>query len=197
MKWTATADVYHTRFQNQFFPDYDTDPNLAIIANFSDKSVSNGVQLELSTAWNRRVELRAAWNFLDVYREYGQEKKLLPFNPRHKVLGVVTLRTPDEKWQFDVNMHWYGRQRLPDTRLNPVDLQRPDYSAAYSVSSVQLRWKGLKRFDFFAGCENVFNFRQKRPILGWEQPFSRGFDPSFAWGPTRGREFYVGCNFKK
>lgn len=197
MKWTATADVYHTRFQNQFFPDYDTDPSKAIIANFTDKSVSNGVQIELSTAWNRRLELRGAWNFLDVYREYGQEKKLLPFNPRHKVLGVVTLRTPDEKWQFDVNTHWYGQQRLPDTRLNPISLQRPDYSAAYSVSSVQLRWKGLKRFDFFAGCENVFNFRQKRPILGWEQPFERGFDPSFAWGPTRGREFYVGCNFKK
>jgi outer membrane receptor for ferrienterochelin and colicins len=97
MNWTLTADVYHTRFQNQFFPDYDTDPNLAIIANYTGISHSNGVQVELSTAWSRRLELRAAYNFLDVYRRENGEKILLPFNPRHKVLGVVTFRTPGER----------------------------------------------------------------------------------------------------
>ena len=120
---------------------------------------------------------------------------LLPFNPRHKVLAVATFRTPGERWQFDANLHWYGRQRLPDTRSNPEYLQRPDYSNAYTVAGVQVR-RALKRIEFFAGCENLFDFRQLRPILGWEQPFARGFDPSFAWGPTRGREFYAGCNFK-
>lgn len=196
MNWTATGDLYHTRFQNQFFPDYDRNPNEAIIANFSQKSVSNGAQLELSGSWSRRWELRAAYNFLDVYREQDGEKMVLPFNPRHKILGVATFRTPGEKWQFDVNMHWYGQQRLPDTRLNPTDLQRPDFAPAYSVTNVQVRWNGWKQWDLFAGCENMFDFRQRFPILGWERPFARGFDPSFAWGPMRGREFYVGCNFK-
>jgi outer membrane receptor for ferrienterochelin and colicins len=92
-------------------------------------------------------------------------------------------------------MHWYGQQRLPDTRLNPEYLRRPDFSNAYTVASGQLRRK-FKYIEFFAGCENIFNFRQTKPILGWEQPFSRGFDPSFAWGPMRGREFYVGFDFK-
>jgi outer membrane receptor for ferrienterochelin and colicin len=192
---TATADLYHTRFQNQFFPDYDSDPNKAIIANFTGLSRSNGLQLELSAAWSRRVELRAAYNFLDVFRHENGEKVLLPFNARHKVLGVATFRTPGERWQFDANLHWYGQQRLPDTRLNPENLRRPDYSEAYSVAGIQVR-RALRRFDLFAGCENLFDFRQRRPILGWEQPFARGFDPSFAWGPTRGREFYVGFNFK-
>jgi outer membrane receptor for ferrienterochelin and colicin len=192
---TATADFYHTRFQNQFFPDYDSDPNKAIIANFTDKSVSNGLQLELSAAWSRRLELRAAYNFLDVFRVQQGRKVPLPFNPRSRVLGVATLRSADERWQFDANAHWYGRQRLPDTRLNPENLRRPDYSEAYTVASVQLR-HARKRFEFFAGCENVFDFRQKKPILGWENPFARGFDPAFAWGPTRGREFYAGVNFR-
>ena len=194
--WTASGDIYHTRFQNQFFPDYDSNPNLAIISNFTQKSVSNGIQLELTGTWSRTLEARAAYNFLDVFRVIEAEKRLLPFNPRHKLLGAITLRTPNEYWQFDVNTHWYGQQRLPDTRLNPNDLQRPDYADAYSVTNVQLRWNKLKQWDFFAGCENVFNFRQNFPILGWERPFSRGFDPSFAWGPMRGREFYIGCNFK-
>ncbi len=195
MNLTATADFYHTQFQNQFFPDYDSDPNKAIIANFTGISRSNGLQLELSAAWNRRLELRTAYNFLDVYRQQNGNKVLLPFNPRHKILGVATFRTPGERWQFDANLHWYGQQRLPDTHLNPENLRRPDYSKAYSVAGLQVR-RALKRFDLFAGCENLFDFRQKRPILGWEQPFSRGFDPSFAWGPTRGREFYAGFNFK-
>ena len=192
---TATVDFYHTRFQNQFFPDYDTDPRLAIIANFTGKSISNGFQAEVMAAWKRRFEARIAYNFLDVYRWQQGNKVLLPFNPRHKLLGVVTVRTPDERWQFDANVHWYGRQRLPDTRSNPETLRRPDYSDTYAVAGVQVRYS-LRRFDFFAGCENLFDFRQERPILGWEQPFAAGFDPSFAWGPTRGREFYLGCNFK-
>lgn len=192
---TATADVYHTRFQNQFFPDFDSDPNKAIIANYTGKSVSNGVQLELSAAWSRRLELRAAYNFLDVFREQQGGKFLLPFNPRHRVLGVATFRTPGERWQFDTNWHWYGRQRLPDTRKNPENLRRPDYSEAYTLAGVQVRHV-RKRFEFFAGCENVLDFRQIRPIVGWEQPFAPGFDPSFAWGPTRGREFYAGVNFR-
>jgi outer membrane receptor for ferrienterochelin and colicins len=195
MRLTATADLYHTRFENQFFPDYDTDPNQAIIANFTGKSISNGVQLELSAAWNRRLELRAAYNYLDVYRFTGTEKVLLPFNPRHRVLGVATFRTPGERWQFDTNVHWYGKQRLPDTRSNPENLRRPDESDPYTVLGLQVR-RAFRRFDVFAGCENALDFRQLRPILGWEQPFARGFDPSFAWGPTRGREFYAGVNFK-
>jgi outer membrane receptor for ferrienterochelin and colicins len=195
MRLTATADLYHTRFQNQFFPDYDTNPTKAIIANFTGMSVSNGFQMEMAAAWSRRLELRTAYNFLDVYRRQNDQKVLLPFNPRHKMLAVATVRTPGERWQFDVNVHWYGKQRLPDTRLNPENLRRPDYSKPYSTASLQIRHT-LRRIEFFMGCENIFNFRQSRPILGWEQPFSRGFDPSFAWGPTRGREFYAGCNVK-
>lgn len=192
---TATTDFYHTRFQNQFFPDYDTDPAKAIIGNFTGTSISNGFQIEFSAGWKRRGELRTAYNFLDVFRYEEGKKVNLPFNPRHKLLLVLNLRTPDERWQFDANLHWYGRQRLPDTRLNPEALRLPDYSGAYSVAGVQIR-RNLRRFDLFAGCENLFDFRQKRPILGWEHPFSRGFDPSFAWGPTRGRELYAGFNFK-
>ena len=194
-KLTATADFYHTRFQNQFFPDYDSDPTRAYIRNFTGVSISNGAQLELSAAWKRRIEWRMAYNFLDVFRNEQGKKRALPFNPRHKLLTVLSLRTPDERWQFDANLHWYGQQRLPETSLNPENLRLPDFSRAYSVTSVQIR-RNLRRFELFAGCENVFDFRQKRPILGWEQPFLRGFDPSFAWGPTRGRELYAGFNFK-
>lgn len=192
---TATADFYHTLFFNQVFPDYDSDPTKAIIANFMGKSASNGLQIECSAAWNRRVELRTAYNFLDVYRNQNGSKFTLPFNPHHKILTVATYRTASDRWQFDANVHWYGKQRLPDTRNNPDDLRRPDYSQPFAIVSSQVR-RAFKWIELFAGCENLFGFRQSRPLLGWEHPFGRGFDPSFAWGPTRGREFYAGFNFK-
>lgn len=195
VQMTASADVYHTRFQNQFFPDYDTDPNFATIENFTGKSISNGFQIDANADWRRILEFRAAYTFLDVYREMGGEKVLLPFNPRHKILGAATYRTPGEKWQFDANMHWYGKQRLPSTDKNPENLQRPDESEAFAVVNLQVRYK-MKSIELFGGCENVFDFRQKKPILGWEQPFAPGFDPAFAWGPMRGREFYVGVNYR-
>jgi outer membrane receptor for ferrienterochelin and colicin len=193
---TATGDFYHTWFQNQFFPDYDSDPGRAILENFTGRSVSNGLQLEYSAQWRQRVEFRAAYNFLDVFRVENGQKALLPFNPMHKVLGVFTYRTADDHWQFDLNAHWYGQQRLPSTAANPDALQRPGNSEPYTIANAQLRWKKHKRWDFFAGCENLLDFRQRQPILGWQQPFAPGFDPAFAWGPTRGREFYAGFNFK-
>lgn len=197
-KWafTATGDFYRTWFQNQFFPDYDADPDRAILVNFTEKSISNGLQLEFLANWQQRIELRIAYNFLDVFRVENGLKTSLPFNPKHKVLAVATYRSANRHWQFDLNAHWYGKQRLPGTGMNPDGLQRPDYSDAYTVASGQIRWTKLKNWDFFAGCENIFDFRQRQPILGWQQPFARGFDPAFAWGPTRGREFYMGFNFK-
>jgi outer membrane receptor for ferrienterochelin and colicins len=195
-QFTATADLYHTRFQNQFFPDYDTDPGKAIIANYTGPSVSNGFQAELSAAINRRADLRAAYNFLDVWRRPNGEKVLLPFNARHRVLGVASLHSPEPLWQFDLNLHWYGRQRLPDTRQNPEAYRLPDFSTPFALVGMQYTHTFKRGLEIFGGCENVFDFRQKRPILSWENPFGPYFDTSFAWGPTRGREFYVGVRVR-
>jgi len=46
--------------------------------------------------------------------------------------------------------------------------------------------------DLYLGGENLTGFRQERPILAWEDPFSPWFDSSLVWGPTAGRRFYVG-----
>ena len=55
------------------------------------------------------------------------------------------------------------------------------------------RWKKL---ELYGGVENITNFRQVFPILGSEDPFGSFFDSSFIWGPTRGREFYIGFRYK-
>jgi outer membrane receptor for ferrienterochelin and colicins len=190
-----SVDYYRTEFQNQIFPDYDSDPTKAIIKNFTGTSVSNGFQAELYLKFYKRVELKTGYNFLDVYREMGDTKQLLPFNPMHKFITTFSYKPLTNKFHFDMNVHWYGEQRLPDTKSNPIEFQRPDFSKPYTTVNAQFTYN-FKKFEVYAGCENIFDFRQKQPIISWQDPFSPYFDTSSVWGPTRGREIYVGVRFK-
>lgn len=190
-----SADFYRTDFQNQIFPDYDTDPTKAIINNFTGTSISNGFQAELYLKIFQRFEWKAGYNFLDVYRKIGSTRQLLPFNPRHKMLTTFSYKPISNQFHIDVNVHWYGQQRLPDTKANPVEFRRPDFSQPYTVVNAQIT-RNFKQLEVYAGCENIFDFRQLQPIVSWQNPFSPYFDTSSVWGPTRGREVYVGVRIK-
>jgi outer membrane receptor for ferrienterochelin and colicins len=190
-----SADLYHTRFQNQFFPDYDTRPDLAIIRNFTGVSISNGVQAEAVLRFWETTEAKISYNFLDVYRIENGDKNVLPFNPAHKLLLAGSYEPKSRAWHFDANMHWYGAQRLPFTGNNPADFRAPEQSPAFALLNAQFTkvWSGL---EVYIGVENVFNFRQLQPLLNWQNPFDRYFDTAFVWGPVRGREGYLGLRWR-
>lgn len=190
-----SVDFYRTSFSNQIFPDYNTSPTKAIIKNFTGKSISNGLQAELLLHFFNTLEFKTGYNFLDVYRVAESGKELLPFNPRQKVLTTLSYRPPKKPFQADLNIHWYGKQQLPNTKSNPTQFQRPDFSEAYTVLNTQFTYS-FKRVELYAGVENLFDFRQLQPILSWENPFSPYFDTSSVWGPTRGREIYIGVRLK-
>ncbi len=190
-----TFDFYQTRFMNQFFPDYDADPGLAIISNFTGKSVSNGFQTNFSVKYNKFIEAKLAYNYLDVYRVVNQIKQSLPFISKHKFLLSLSYLPKNNKFRIDANAHWFGVQRLPDTDKNPEEFRQMKQSKAYTTFNLQItrKWKML---EVYAGVENLFDYRQIRPIVSWQNPFSPYFDTSFNWGPTRGRELYLGIRFK-
>jgi outer membrane receptor for ferrienterochelin and colicins len=190
-----SVDYYRTNFQNQVFPDYDSDPTKAFVKNFTGKSVSNGFQTDLLLKFYQRVEFKAGYNFLDVYRINNGNKETLPFNAKHKVLTTFSYKPLSNKFHADMNIHWFGKQRLPDTKLNPVAYRRPDYSENYTTVNAQLTYV-FKTVEIYGGCENIFNFRQHQPIISWQDPFSPYFDISSVWGPTRGRELYIGLRWR-
>lgn len=189
-----SADFYRTEFQNQIFPDYLSDPRKAVIKNFTGEAISNGFQAELYVNLWKRVEFKTGYNYLDVYRMEGDRKQILPFNPKHKILTTLGYKPLTNKFHFDMNLHWYGKQQLPNTQSNPVAYQRPDFSEPYTIVNAQFTYR-FKNFEVYTGCENIFNFRQIRPIISWQNPFSLYFDTSSVWGPTRGREMYIGGRF--
>ena len=191
----VSADYYRTVFQNQVFPDYDSDPQLAVVGNYRGTSVGNGFQTDLVLRFPGGWEAKTGYNFLDVYRESDGERTLLPFIARHKLFGALSYRPASDRYQIDATVHWYGRQRLPDTSTNPAAFQRPDFSTPFATADVQFTHK-WPRFEVYTGVENIFDFRQERPILGYQNPFGRYFDTSAVWGPTRGREIYVGVRYR-
>lgn len=190
----VSLDFYRTNFQNQIFPDYDTEPTKAIIKNFTGKSVSNGFQAEVSGVFYNRFAAKLGYVYLDVNQMKNGAKYVLPFNPKHRLNSSASFMPLSKKWHIDANVHWYGKQRLPDTKNNPPIYQMPDQSKPYTIVNTQFTYT-LKKFEVYAGAENIFNFRQNKPIISWQDPFGQNFDTQFAWGPTRGREAYLGIRF--
>jgi hypothetical protein len=52
--------------------------------------------------------------------------------------------------------------------------------------------KRFKGFDIYLGGENLTNYTQPNPIIGWEDPWKSGFDASCVWGPLMGLRVYAG-----
>jgi outer membrane receptor for ferrienterochelin and colicins len=190
-----SLDVYRTEFQNQIFPNYDDDPTKAIVKNFKGTSISNGLQAEVYVKLWRRFEFKTGYNYLDVYQVINSKKEMLPFNPTHKILVTLGFKPVNNKFHWDINIHSYGKQRLPNTDKNPTDFKQPDFSKPYQIFNTQFTYN-FKKIEVYAGCENILNFRQYQPLVSWQDPFGKYFDSSYAWGPTRGREIYGGIRFK-
>ena len=189
-----STDFYRTEFQNQVFPDYDTDATQAILTNYRGTSISSGFQAEVLMRLGKSVEVKTGYNYLDVFRQEGDTKVLLPFNSKHNVLATFSYRPTSDKFHIDLNAHWYGKQRLPNTSNNPPEYQRPDFSKPYTIVNTQFTYN-FKALELYVGIENIFDFRQRQPIISWENPFSPYFDTSSVWGPTRGREIYMGFRY--
>jgi len=198
---TLSSDLYFTVFQNQIFPDYDREVSTAFIYNFRERSISKSANFESKFTFSEQYDLKLSYNYLDIYQERGrgqdQEilKAYLPFIPKHKLLVNNSFTTADDLWQFDLTYKWFSQKRLPDTKNYPAEYRVETYSQPYSNVNMQVtkRWE---QFEIYGGIENIFDFRQEFPILASEDPFGRYFDPAFNWGPTKGREFYMGLRYR-
>jgi outer membrane receptor for ferrienterochelin and colicin len=195
LRGALTVDFYTTRFSNQVFPDYDSSPQEALISNFGGSAISNGLQAEGNATFFERFSAKVAYNWLDVYRETHHGRMTLPFNARHRLMTSLSYMPLTERWHLDVNAHWFGRQQLASTAANPVEFQTLAVSDPYTQLNAQFTWS-FSHLDVYAGCENIFDFRQLRPIVAWQNPFSPYFDTANVWGPTKGREIYGGLRYK-
>jgi outer membrane receptor for ferrienterochelin and colicins len=186
-----SADYYRTHFFSHAYVDYSSLADTILVGSQGSGAVSDGAQLEFSGDILPRIYAKAAYNYSYVTRKILGVTSPEPFNARHKWVGALSFKSDGMKHQADINGHVYGAKDMPAAAGQPGFK-----SPAYFIANVQYT-RMWKRIDVYLGCENVFNFRQEKPILGWEAPFGTGFDPvSGVWGPTRGREIYAGLRLR-
>lgn len=193
--WSVSLDFYQTGFYNQNRLDYDTNPSMVFVENFTGTSVSNSLQIESKVKLFRKVELKATYCYLDVYQVLAGKKKPVPLNTKNRVLFSVNYGMEEAGLQFDIHFQWFGSQRLPESAKNPVQFRQISQSPAYTILNGQIT-KTLANWDLYTGVENVLNYTQEEPIISWRDPFGRYFDTSFNWGPVKGRELYAGVRYR-
>jgi outer membrane receptor for ferrienterochelin and colicin len=198
---TFVADYYHTEFQNQIVADAYAANNLLLFSNLSTyggRSFSRSFQAEVQVEPVKGLQAKAAYKWLDVRTTYAIGEQPKPLVPKNRLFGNISYATPFDKWRADLTVQGYGRRPVAHGlghEHNGSTSEALHYSPRFALFNLQLT-RAFKRFDVYAGAENLLNYRQRNPIEGAAQPFGPDFDAAMNWGPIYGRLTYAGLRFR-
>lgn len=190
-----TFDYFHTAFQNQVIMDLDKDPQEVRFYNLDGKSYANSFQVEAYYPVTENISTKAAYKFYDVRATIDGKFQPVPFIARERIFWNLAYATKYEVWKADLTFQWYGKKRIPDTKMKGVEFQRPEFSPDFTTVNAQVN-RSFRWGNVYLGSENLLNFRQDDPIIDPDNPFSEEFDGSLVWGPVAGRVIYFGVRYK-
>ena len=207
--------AWHTLFNNQILPDYDSNPNEIRYTNLDGRAVSQGLSANLEAVFESfRANLGAS--FLDVFTEENSEKIRPVFTEKWSATWAISLPLFNENTQLDYTGNLYGPMRLP--LLGDRD-PRAEYSPVWSLQNLKLSIVKDNNMRFFVGIKNLLNWTpaKNNPFLiaRANDPFDRGlsydangdilpttnnpnalsFDPTYIYAPNQGRRFFIGLNY--
>ncbi len=198
-KGDITFDFYRTDFENQVVVDWENPQEISFY-NLDGKSVANSFQLEVNQNIIPFFNTRFSYKYYDVNTDYKSGNLDKALQAKHRFFANFSYETEkkenDSHWKFDVTYNWVGKQRLPNTQSNPVEYQLPVYSKSYNLLNTQVTKVFSKKFELYAGGENITNYKQKNPILGSDNPFGSNFDTTIIYAPVFGANYYAGLRFK-
>ena len=186
-----SGEAYRTGFINQVIIDMDADINEVRFYNLNGKSYSNVVQFEASSTLFEGFDLLAAWRWNDVKMTIDGLLREKPLTSRYKGLVTASWLTHLRKWQFDYTFQLNGPGRIPSTAANPEMYRRDDSFKPYIVMNAQVT-RNFRKWNIYAGAENLTGFRQHDPVIAADNPFGEFFDSGLIWGPVHGRKIYAG-----
>jgi len=195
----VNAEWYYTDFLRQVVIDMDSDPHAVSFYNLDGRSYSSSMQVEATYQFPflRGFTMTAAYRITDAktdYRNaYGQTRRLRkPLISDYKGLLTASYVSPLKKWQFDLTGQFNGGGRMPTPdAANP--LWEPEYKP-FQIWNAQIT-KYFRTWSVYLGSENMFDVRQKNPIIDAANPRSDNFDSSMVWGPVHGRKIYLGFRY--
>jgi outer membrane receptor protein involved in Fe transport len=192
---SITIDYFFTDFRNQVVLDYDKSAREANFFGLTGRSYSHSLQLQTDYQLMRRFDIRLAYRWLDVETDYLNGLLRRPLVPVNRAFMNLAYETKN-KWKFDYTLQVTGRQRIPDTSVNPEAYRLSAYSPTYALMNAQVTKDLGERWSLYAGMENITGFRLSHPIVASDAPFSPYFDSSLVWGPVFGRMAYAGFRYR-
>ncbi len=193
---TISFDYFRTQFFNTMVFDQETADNTTLIYNSKGRSFTDNYQIDFNWTPFKGFDLFMTFRYtnakMTLERDNG-ERILVerPLTSRFK--GLINIQYAVRRWIFDVTAQLNGPMRLPELDGDLSNVQKnPTLSPIYPMFFAQISYK-ISNFTIYAGCENIANFKQQKPIVVPEGgPYAPGFNSSMVWGPLTGVKGYVG-----
>jgi len=196
----AGFDFYRTDFQNQAVVDLYKSPQQVLFYNLNGKSFANSLQVEFNYELVKHFDLRTAYKYYDIQTDYLSGTFQRALQARHRFFTNLAYKThitdQGKRWEFDYTFNWLGKQQLPNTSTNSASDRLPDFSSSFAVMNAQITRTFSSAFQIYIGGENIGNYRQKKAVLGNDNPFGNNFDTSIVYAPVFGKMYYAGLRFK-
>jgi outer membrane receptor for ferrienterochelin and colicins len=190
---TFNIDYYRTFFTNQLIADSYSDSLNILFYNLNGESFSNSLQTTLNLELAEGLTLRLAYKNDDVRSTYNGKLESKPLVAMHKALVNVAWE-PNVKWKFDYTLLWEGKKKLAYSTIAGNENIPPAESPEFVTMNAQVT-RVFKKWEVYAGAENLTDFTQDNPIISPENPFSNTFDATNIWGPIMGRKIYAGIRY--
>lgn len=191
-----TIDFFRSQFENELLVNRETS-NVFTFSEQKNGTISNSLQAQLDLKPARRTEIRLAYRMFDVTSVYQNTRLMKPLLSKHRGFINITQQNR-KKWQFSTTLQLYGQQRIPGYIFGTM--QQGDvakYSPSFPLWGAQVSKTISKRpIEWYLGVENILNYRQDNPIIGYENPFGASFDATNIWGPIFGRMIYGGFRYR-
>ena len=199
-----SIDAYRTDFQNQLVADLDANARYIVINNLNGGiSYSNSLLATVNYDVVPRFEVRLAAKYTDVQQTTNGSLQQKILQPQFRALLNLHYETFDKDWNFNATTHFIGAQRLPEvllsssyTNTNEIPQYRLDkVSPAFFTVAAQINRKFGKRWELYAGGENLTNYTQPNPILFANDPTNAAFDAATVFAPLVGAMGYLGVRY--
>ena len=192
---TLNVDFYRTSFMNKIVVDLEQSTGKAYFYNLDGESYSNSFQTDVIIRPFKAFDVTLAYRFNDAKTTIDNKLQTNPLVSKHKALMALHYSTRYEKWNFSFTTQYHGQARLPNMKANPIEYRLSEYSPDYFILHAQITRK-FKKTEFYIGVENITNYKQKNPILAYDDPFGAFFDSSIVYAPIIGRQFNFGFRLK-
>ena len=208
---------FYTYFTNKIFPDYDTDPNLIIYKNLNGHAINEGVSINLNIALKNGFRLNSGATYKNVTNVEDGIKEQQILSERFTGTWGTSFLFKKLKTEIDYTGNVYSPMRLPlASELDP----RNEFSPWWSTQNIQFNYKGLKKWEIYAGIKNLLNFTPNKvnpfiiarandpfdknvqfspsgeAIATPNNPYGLTFDPTYIFAPNQGARAFLGVRFK-